>query len=326
MPSDYDILRLAYEREQNAKDKKLLPAWVPFEPNQVGATRDQVQTLIDQGFLTLDSQSRWHNRNRYKLTEKGRNTVINLMMERKMQLPDAATILEAMDLIVGFDDLKETIANSIATGKRVHFLLSGPPACAKSLVLDAVRTTVESSYMVFGSRTSASGLSEVLFEHLPTVLLMDELDKIHHDVYAVLLGLMETGEILETKSGKTRGIQLSTAVIGACNKYEKMPPEFLSRFALHAHFPHYNRDEFIEVCTGFLPRTEGCSVELAEMIAKKVYDYELGDTRTARSVCKLINEKTEVEVNRVIQVMMKYSTTNQARSKRQKSSVGERLL
>ncbi len=203
-------------------------------------------------------------------------------------------------------------------------LLSGPPACSKSMFMEAIRNTVETSYIVFGSRTSASGLSDVLFEHQPTVLLMDEADKLHMDTYSVLLGLMEAGEILETKSGRTRGIKLNTVVVAACNKFDKMPKEFLSRFALHAHFPPYTREEFIDVCRGFLPKTENCSVEMAELIGKMVYDYGLGDVRKARGVCQLMLEPTEAEAQRVVDLMRKYAAEEQPA--RSRVARGPRLL
>jgi replication-associated recombination protein RarA len=315
MASDFEILRQAYQREEDVRNKKLLPYMTAWERSQVGATLDQVKRLVDEGMITVEVKN--GNLVKYKLIQKGRDLVYAEIMERKMKKVEAPVILKAMDLIVGFDDLKMKIAKAIASGKRTHFLLSGPPACAKSLILEAVRTTVDSAYMAFGSRTSSSGLSDVLFEHHPTVLLLDEADKIRMDTFSVLLGLMQTGEILETKTGKTRGVRLETMVIAACNRYEKMPPEFMSRFAMHAAFPKYTRDEFIDVCKGFLPRVEKtCSVELAEMIGKAVFDYNLGDVRKARGVFDLMDEQTPEEVARVVDFMMKYSPDGATRHKR----------
>ena len=62
-----------------------------------------------------------------------------------------------MDLVVGFDDVKEAIARAIESQKRIHFLLEGPAACAKSIMLEGVRASVPNAYIVFGSRTSAAG-------------------------------------------------------------------------------------------------------------------------------------------------------------------------
>jgi hypothetical protein len=155
---------------------------------------------------------------------------------------------------------------------------------------------------------------------------MDEADKMHNDCYSVLLGLMESGEILETKSQKTRGIKLETMVIGACNSSQKMPLEFLSRFALHVNFPSYTREEFIDVCYGFLSRVENCPEDIAGAIGQMVYDYKLGDIRKARGVWQLMMEPTIEEVHRVIQLMMKYAPGDNHRGKRSRAQSGSRLL
>ena len=146
----------------------------------------------------------------------------------------------------------------------------------------------------------------------------------NHDCYSVMLGLMESGEILETKSMKTRGIKLSTTVLAACNSSAKMPREFLSRFALHVLFPHYTRDEFIEVCRGFLTRAENCPEELAELIGRTVYDSNLGDIRKARGVWQLMTVPTKEEVWRVIQLMQRYNPNTTGG--RHKPAQAERLI
>jgi len=138
----------------------------------------------------------------------------------------------------------------------------------------------------------------------------------HNDVYSVLLGLMESGEILETKSQKTRGIVLETMVIAACNSSEKMPREFLSRFALHLTFPTYTRDEFIDVCRGFLQKAENCDPDIASLIGQYVFDYKVGDVRKARGVWNLMNEATEEEILRVVQMMLKYSPDGNKRRRK----------
>ena len=142
---------------------------------------------------------------------------------------------------------------------------------------------------------------------------MDEADKMENEVYSVMLGLMEGGEVLETKSRKSRGIRLETLIIAACNSSAKMPPEFLSRFALHVHFPLYKREEFIDVCYGFLTRAENCPPELAKLIGQFVYDYSIGDVRKARAVWQLMISPTESEIQRVIRLMLKYAPDNNKR-------------
>ncbi|MDD5511895.1 MAG: AAA family ATPase [Dehalococcoidales bacterium] len=302
MATDIEILKKAQERED---DKRRPPQWKSWEFWVVGATKDDIKRLVDQGYVT--AAVRQPRLTKYLLTDKGRQVVWSASMERKFTAVPRSTLMESMELVVGFEDIKETLADAIAQRRRINFMLEGPPACAKSVILECVRTCVPYAYMAFGSRTSAAGLSDVLFEIKPELLLLDEVDKMRHDCYSVLLGLMEKGEILETKSGKTRGIVLDTMVIAACNSSKKMSPEFLSRFAFHPYFKEYTRQEFIDVCVGMLTRVEGCPPDVAHLIGVQVYDMGLGDVRKARGVWQLMRAPTEEEVQRIIRMNLKYS-------------------
>jgi len=310
MPNDMEILRRAYERENDSRDRRP-PQFRSWEYYTIGASLADVKRLLSEGMLIIAHKST--GLTKYKLSENGRSFVFATTMEREFAKIPAETILEAMSLVVGFDDLKEALARAIESRRRINFLLEGPPACAKSIMLEGIRSAVPGAYIAFGSRTSAAGLSEVLFQHQPSVLLMDEADKMHNDCYSVLLGLMESGEILETKSRRTRGIKLDTMVICACNSSAKMPQEFLSRFALHVAFPTYTREEFIDVCQGFLVKAEQCPPGIAGTIGRLVFDYGLGDVRKARGAWQLMAESSSQEVHRVIQLMLKYSPDNNRR-------------
>ncbi len=312
--TDIDILKKASDREGDTRDTRPpnLRSWTAYH---VGAMRNDINRLLTEQLIVVTSSSSRvgpgdYSATRYRLTEKGRSVIFSASMEKEFRKVPRAETIEAMSLVVGFEDLKLEIAKAVERRKKTNFLLEGPPACAKSLLLEAIRTVAPDAYMAFGSRTSAAGLSDVLFEHQPGILLLDEADKMRHDVFSVLLGLMERGEILETKNQKTRGIVLPTMVIAACNGSEKMPREFLSRFALHVRFPPYKRDEFIEVCRGFLARSGECPEQLAELIGRCVFDLELGDVRRARAVWDLMDEATEEEVRRVVHVMQKYGSEN----------------
>lgn len=309
---DYQILLRAYQHENDSRR----PKWRDWEFHTVGATRRDIRRLVDEGYVCVSRKSE-DCPTKYLLTEKGKQIVSMDEMERKFETVSSTEVLEALDLVVGFDDIKQTLAEALASRRRINFLFEGPPACAKSVMLDGIRTAVPYAYQAFGSRTSAAGLSEVLFSQRPGVLLLDEADKMRHDVYSVLLGLMEGGEVLETKSGKTRGIKLDTMVIAACNSSQRMSPEFLSRFAFHPHFPEYTRDEFIDVVVGMLTRSEGCDLEIAKMIGTQVYDTQIGDVRRARGVWQLMREPTQEEVRRVIMMSLKYGPQNDRRVKRQ---------
>lgn len=318
--NDLEILRRAYERETDSRNRK-----PPDERNweiPPGASKADITRLLGEGMIFLQHEYLVRRQlvKKYKLTDKGRKLVWATTMERTFTKIPAGSVIEALDLVVGFDDVKEAVDGAISSRRKINFILEGPPACAKSIFLEGIRSSVPDAYIAFGSRTSASGLSDALFEHQPSVLLLDEADKMHNDVYSVLLGLMESGEILETKSMKTRGIKLETMVIAACNSSAKMPPEFLSRFAFHLSFPTYTREEFINVCEGFLSKTENCEPEIAALIGKYVHDYQVGDVRKARGVWQLMNEPTETEIVRVINLMRKYSPDTHKRRKPSQST------
>ncbi len=323
MANDMEILRRAYERENDTRDRRP-PQHRSWEFYTIGASRKDVNRLVDEGMVIIAMKS--STLTKYRLSEKGRGFVFATSMEREFAKIPAASVVEAMNLVVGFDDMKEAIARAVEARRRINFLLEGPPACAKSLILEGVRSAVPDAYMAFGSRTSAAGLSDALFEFQPSVLLLDEADKMDNDCYSVLLGLMESGEVLETKSRRTRGIKLETMVIAACNSSAKMTAPFLSRFALHANFPKYTREEFIEVCTGFLTGVESCPPDLAPLIGQLVYDYGIGDVRKARGAWQLMTAPTQDEALRVIQLMLKYSPDNHNHNKQRKKDQAQRLL
>lgn len=317
MATDIEILQRALDFEKQRSPQ----CW---EAANVGATRVDINRLSAGELIELRHHSSkvgtgLYGPALYRLTEKGHKLAAG---QADINPPvSAVEIIEAMSLIVGFEDIKETIAYTIETRKRIHFLMEGPPACAKSLFLDAIRNSVPDALMVFGSRTSGRGLSDNLFEKRPSILLLDEADKMRHDVLSLMLGLMEAGEIINTKQGDNRGITLDTMVIAACNSSRKMPPEFLSRFAFHPKFPHYTREEFIDVVRSMLSKVEGCPEALSEMIGRQVFDNHLGDVRQARGVWKLMREPTEHEALRVLRMKAKYSTGAQSKAKQPAGSL-----
>ncbi len=303
MADDISILRAGHQIEM---DLRRIPKFRHFEAYQVGASKDDIERLLKAELIYIEAKA--YRLTKYKLTDKGRGVIARSMAEGAAKKVKFEDLMDAFSLIVGFDDIKTTIASALSAEprRRVNFLLEGPPACAKSLILEGVRSVIPDVLIAFGSRTSAAGLSDKLFETQPSIQLLDELEKMPNDCWEVLLGVMETGELIEVKSRKSRGVKLDCITIGACNSSAKFPREFLSRVALHIHFKKYTRDEFVEVCEGFLSRSGGCPEEVARMIGARVYDESLGDVRKARGVWDLMGPPTQDEVNRVIDFMLKY--------------------
>lgn len=317
---DKAILTWAHQRETMPHLKSVTSNW----ERPPGSSAEDMHRLRDGGFVEITTQASGHTW--YKLTQTGKDLVWASSMDQQMTAIPAASVLEAMDMIIGFDDIKKRMAWVINRQERVHFLLIGPPACAKSLFLEAIRSAVPEATIIFGSSTSAAGLSDVLFEKQPKFLLADELDKMRWDAFSIMLALLERGEILVTKSQNVRGIQLSTTVFAACNRIEKITPELRSRF-VELYFERYTREEFITVCRGYLSRSDSCPRDLAELIGTLVYDYDLGVVRIARKVYKLMQEPTESEVHSAINFLRKYAANPDRLLKRQIPKVSpQRLL
>lgn len=309
MSTDLAILQKALDREKTAR----CPNWQYY---QVGASISDVHRLLNAELIAVAVKSDGdHPTTLYRLSDKGKGVVMAQGAEEPAVSFEA--VMDAFGLIVGFQDIKVEMARAISARQKINFLLEGPPACAKSLFLEGVRSVVVKSYMAFGSATSASGLSDALFEKQPQILLLDEADKMRNDVYSILLGLMERGEVIDTKYKKTRGIKLQTSVMGACNNSANMTREFLSRFPWHIHFPEYSRSEFLDVCRGFLTRSEGCPEDVAEYIGAQIFDNRLGDVRKVRGVYQAMQEPTKEEVQRVIDLQRKYAPSTDLRIKRQ---------
>ncbi len=122
---DMTILRKAYERENDTRDRRP-PSHRSWEFYTIGASRRDVNRLIDEGMVIVAFKS--SSLTKYKLSEKGRNFVFATSMEREFAKIPAASVLEAMNLVVGFEDMKDAIARAVESRRRINFLLEGPPA------------------------------------------------------------------------------------------------------------------------------------------------------------------------------------------------------
>lgn len=205
--------------------------------------------------------------------------------------------------IVGYDDVKQLISESLGIGARVHYLLLGPPGSAKTLFLLAVEELPGSAY-VLGSRMSRSGLAGFLMDAKPRFLLVDEIDKMPARDLAPLLSLTESGRVVEVLNRKRREEAMGTVVFAAANSVKRIPAEVQSRFQI-LEFPEYTRDEFIEVCKRVLVRREGLSMLEAGQVAIRVLDeLRSKDVRTAVRVARLA--RTSLGVDGVVEIFKNY--------------------
>jgi len=263
-----------------------------------------VKKLMLAGFV-IKRGKRW-----YKLKNREEaKTAISLWHQQRASPPPAPpAAAEPVQIpedlfapVVGFDDIKELLINTLKSDRPTHVLLIGPPSSAKTLMLTEIARLPGAFYCLGGSTTKV-GLVDQLFDLQPRYLLVDELEKMSKMDHVALLSLMETGIVKETKHDRSREIRLTTNVYAACNTTRGLPPELLSRFHFKLNLPEYQKDDFIKVAVATLVIREGVPEELARYIAEKT------PTRDIREVVGVARiAKTPEEVDRVIAIKKKYS-------------------
>lgn len=217
--------------------------------------------------------------------------------------PEAKEIPEDLfSVVIGYDDIKSTIQRALELEARVHWLLAGPPASAKTLFLLCLERLPASGY-ILGSRMSRAGLSDYLIEFKPRYLLIDEVDKLPSKDLAPLLSLCETGRVIETLYGRRREETLDTIVFAAANRIESLPHEIVSRFEV-LHFKEYTQSQFTEVCVKLLAR-EDVDAQLGTYITDQVWGVLRNrDVREALRISRL--SETKADVDDVVQVLRQY--------------------
>jgi Holliday junction DNA helicase RuvB len=200
---------------------------------------------------------------------------------------------QLFDNIIGYSDIKKLFSMSFSSDKPVHILLVGPPASAKTLfMLECMK--LERSFFTLGSHSTKSGMVDYLFEKRPRYLIIDEIEHMSMKDQTVLLGLMETGIIAETKFQRTRNTQIKTWVFASSNSTEKMLTPLLSRFMV-LHFKQYKFENFHEVTMHILLR-EGVSSEVASAVAKAVWSkMKSKDIRDCIKIGHLAKTKEDVD-------------------------------
>jgi len=213
--------------------------------------------------------------------------------------------------IVGYDDIKKVFKMALKSDEPVHVLLVGPPASAKSIFLEALLHKLgnNQAYFAIGSSSTKAGVINMLFTKEPKYLMVDEIDKMSASDQASLLGLMETGELVETKVKKTRSIKLNTWVFATANTTTTLSKPLLTRFMVFSLQP-YTYEDFEEVTVHVLGRRYSVKQDLAIVIASAVWQ-KMGtpNIRQCIKIAKMTKKKEDVEW--LIETMKKYQDSGQ---------------
>jgi Holliday junction DNA helicase RuvB len=171
--------------------------------------------------------------------------------------------------IIGYIDVKRLFRMALDSDEQSHILLSGPPASAKTMFLESL-SKLKSSYFVDGASTTKSGLIDCLFANNPKYLLIDEIDKMSNKDQAMLLNLMETGIVSETKHNKTRTGNMNTSVFATSNNVGDIITPLQSRFFVVELAP-YTYEQFYQISVHLLTQGHKVSIDIAKNISDKVW-------------------------------------------------------
>ncbi len=210
---------------------------------------------------------------------------------------------ELFDNIVGYDNIKKIFTFALNSTLPVHILLVGPPGSAKTLFLMECMK-LERSYFTLGSHSTRAGMIDYLFNYRPRYLVIDEIEYMSIKDQAVLLSLMETGILSETKFEKTRNTVLKTWTFATCNNEKKILTPLLSRF-LVLYFKKYDFKTFLKITNHVLSKEcnleMDVSSEIAKLVWKKLKSFDIRDCIKIGRLAKNIDD-----VNLIVDTMNEY--------------------
>jgi len=189
--------------------------------------------------------------------------------------------------IYGHEDIKQIMQMALKAEQPVHVLLTGEPGCGKTQFLENIKGYYkDKAYFTIGAHSTKAGMLDYLFEKRPRFLLIDETEHMPAKDQAVLLGLMQSQVISETKYGKTRQTQLKCSVFATSNSTKKMLDPLLSRFVV-IKVGKYSYEQFKKVAMKVLMERESMEDEnLARAIVNKVWQ-KSSDNANIRDVIKI---------------------------------------
>jgi Holliday junction DNA helicase RuvB len=192
--------------------------------------------------------------------------------------------------IYGCDDIKKLFRMSLASNHTCSILLTGPPASAKTLLLQSLMK-LKDSHFIDCSNATKSGIIDYVFEQKPKYLLLDELDKLSRKDQTFLLNLIEAGIVSETKYNKTRKMELKTSVFATSNNIEKIIVPLQSRF-FTVNILEYTYEQFYEITLQLLTSNQ---YNIDEEIAKSIAEAVWTTSKNIRNCIKIASMAKSIE-------------------------------
>jgi holliday junction DNA helicase RuvB len=209
--------------------------------------------------------------------------------------------LRVFSNIEGLDDVKEMMLRALESPERAHTLLTGPPACAKSLFMLQIEKYLSSKvYFAEGAATTKAGLQRFIAENQhKEIIIIDEIDKMPMKDQEGLLTMMERAAFTSTKVRNTKTVKASMVIFATSNGTERLSKPLLSRFTV------------FEVPEYFYPEFEAISIRIINklpqnvviQIASSVWKTGSRDIRDVLKIAKLFNPAdTEEDITRLISI------------------------
>lgn len=207
--------------------------------------------------------------------------------------------------ICGYSDIKKLLMRAIVSRESISILLCGPPACSKTVFLLEMMKGLDNTRYIDCTNTTGAGLVDTLFNNDIQYLLLDELEKMSKRDQNVLLNVIETGMLIETKVSKTRTKQIKNLkVFATTNNVDALSSPLRSRF-MEFHLPEYTFDQFSEITRRLLSKRFGHSNQVADEIAEAVWNgMKSKDVRNVLAIGKLV--LSIEDVSWIVQVYKNY--------------------
>jgi holliday junction DNA helicase RuvB len=228
------------------------------------------------------------------------------------EIPEPLSIreraLKVFSRIEGLDDIKEMMLRALESSERAHTLLTGPPACAKSLFMLQIEELISPKvYFAEEAATTKAGLQKFIAENPhKEIIIIDEIDKMPMKDQEGLLTMMERGEFTSTKVGNTKSVKANIVIFATSNSTERLSKPLLSRFTVF-EIPQYPYEEFEGIALRLIKKLHPNAVI---QISSSVWKTGSRDIRDVLKIAKLCNPAdTEEDINRLLSISQKYRKT-----------------
>jgi MoxR-like ATPase len=193
---------------------------------------------------------------------------------------------DIFDDIYSHQNIKQIILMALRAEQPVHILLTGEIGSGKTQFLESIKGYhEEKAYFTIGAHSTKAGMLDYLFEWHPRIILIDEIEHMPAKDQAVLLSLMESQILSETKYGRTRQVQLKCSVFATSNGTGKMLDPLLSRFAI-VNVKKYSHEEFKYIAMKILTEREHLDENLALAIVNEVWQ-KSSENANIRNIIKM---------------------------------------